>query len=75
MEDERLGLLVIEAPADATVYVDGEERGFGTVEIKNVDRHRRLAVRVHRPGCRPWSRAVSLGGRDEIRVTATPEPR
>jgi hypothetical protein len=75
LDDEKPGRLVIEAPADATVFVDGVERGGGTVTIDDVHRHRRLAVRVHRAGCRPWSRAVSLGGRDEVRVTATPDPK
>jgi len=74
-DEEPPGRLVIAAPDDATVFVDGTARGTGTVTLDEVHRHRRLAVRVHRPGCRPWSRAVSLGGRDELRITATPEPR
>lgn len=69
------GKLVVSAPENATVFVDGVERGRGSVTLEDVDRHARLSVRVHQPGCRPWTRAVTLGGTPELRVTASPEPR
>jgi len=74
-EEEEAGTLHIDAPPDATIFVDGVERGHGSVTVEDADRHRRFAVRVHRPGCRPWSRSVSLRGAAELRVAATPEPR
>jgi hypothetical protein len=74
-DDEAPGRMIIAAPDNATVFVDGVERGRGEVAIEALDRHQRLAVRVHQPGCRPWSQSVSIDGRAELRVTAEPEPR
>lgn len=69
------GTLVVDAPPDAAVFVDGVERGSGRVEVRELDRFARVAVRVHRPGYKPWTRTVSLDGKPEVRVAPELEPR
>lgn len=69
------GTLVIEAPPGAAVFIDGSERGSGVVEVGDLDRFARFAVRVHRSGFKPWSRSVSLEGEEELRLTPELEPR
>ncbi len=67
-EAHLLGKLVVDAPEDATVYVDGVERGKGVVVVGEVDRFTHYIVRVHRPQHRPWSASVSLDGKTEAKV-------
>lgn len=63
-----LGQLTVDAPEDATVYVDGVERGKGSVTVVELDRFTHYIVRVHRPGHRPWSTSITLDGQVEASV-------
>lgn len=75
LESAQGGLLVVDAPPDAMVFIDGAQRGTGRVEVSALDRFTQVAIRVHRVGYKPWSRTVSLDGRDELRVVPELEPR
>lgn len=69
------GTLVIEAPPDAVVVVNGVERGRGHVRVGDLDRHARHAVRIHRPGFHTWSGSVSLDGKPAAKIRPTLKPR
>lgn len=71
------GILVVEAPADASIVVNGVDRGRGVVRVSGLDRHTRHAVRIHCPGHLPWSGSVTLEGKPaaKIRPTLKPRPR
>lgn len=73
----REGVLVVEAPNDASVIVNGIDRGRGVVRVAGLDRHARHAVRIHRPGHLPWSASVTLEGKPaaKIRPTLKVRPR
>lgn len=75
VSDEEKGVLVVEARAGATVFLDGIWRGVGRVVITELDRFSSYSVRVHCPGFAPWSGSVSLGGEVAARVRPTLEPR
>lgn len=75
ISDEEKGVLVVEARAGATVFLDGIWRGVGRVVITELDRFSSYSVRVHCPGFAPWSGSVSLGGEVAARVRPTLEPR
>jgi hypothetical protein len=70
-EGDNDGLLVIEAPADAQVFVNGIERGRGVVRVTDLDCEGRHAVRVVAPGHVPWSGSVSLEGKKAAKVRPT----
>ncbi len=70
-----LGQLTVDAPEDATVYVDGVERGKGRVHVNELDRFTHYIVRVHRPGHRPWSTSITLDGQVETSVVPELIPR
>lgn len=72
---QREGRLIIDAPAEAVVFIDGAERGGGMVNVEGVDRFGRVAVRVHLTGYKPWTRRISLDGEVELRITPELEPR
>jgi hypothetical protein len=74
-EGHAIGTLIVEAPADAVVFVNGVERGNGTVRVDDVDRYAKHAVRVHCPGFAPWSGSVSLDGKSTARVRPSLKPR
>jgi hypothetical protein len=71
------GVLVVEAPVDAVVVVNGVERGKGVVRVSDLDRNAKHAVRIHAPGHQPWSGSVTLEGKSaaKIRPTLKPRPR
>lgn len=71
------GTLVVEAPGEASVVVNGVDRGRGVVRVTGLDRHTRHAVRIHCPGHLPWSGSVTLEGKPaaKIRPTLKPRPR
>lgn len=70
--DEVSGRLLIAAPADARVFVNGVAHGVGTTEVREVGRHSQVHVRVHRRTHGPWSRTVSLNGQEKLLVPAQP---
>lgn|GEM_PF-1948715 len=74
-EDEVLGRLVVDAPVDAVVFLDGRDVGTGQVDLKDLDRFTTYVVRVHRAGCHPWTAEVSLGGREAARVSPDLRPK
>lgn len=69
------GVLVVDAPAEATVIVNGVERGRGTVKVDELDRDARHAVRIHCPGFAPWSGSVSLQGKPAAKIRPALKPR
>ena len=69
------GVLVVEAPPDASVTVNGVERGRGVVRVLELDRFARHAVRIHCPGHVPWSGSVSLEGRPAAKIKPSLRPR
>ncbi len=69
------GVLVVEAPADASITVNGVDRGRGIVRISDLDRDARHAVRIHAPGFQPWSGSVSLQGKPAAKIRPTLKPR
>lgn len=69
------GVLVVDAPADATVTVNGVERGRGTVRVGDLDRDARHAVRIHCPGFAPWSGSVTLQGKPAAKIRPALKPR
>lgn len=69
------GVLVIDAPAEATVTVNGIERGRGTVRVGDLDREARHAVRIHGAGYAPWSGSVSLQGKPAAKIRPSLKPR
>jgi hypothetical protein len=69
------GTLVVEAPADATVIVNGIERGRGLVRVADLDRSARHAVRILCPGHQTWSGSVSLDGKPAAKIRPTLKPR
>lgn len=71
LAEAETGTLVVDAPAEATVFVDGVEQARGTARLEGVDRYARFALRVHCPGFEPWSALVSLNGRPAVKITPT----
>jgi hypothetical protein len=69
------GVLVVDAPADATVTVNGIDRGRGTVRVGDLDRVARHAVRIHCPGFAPWSGSVTLQGKAAAKIRPALKPR
>ena len=69
------GRLVVVAPDDATVFVDGVERGRGEIVVDELDRYTHYIIRIHRPKYRPWSTSVTLRGKAEVRVVPDLIPR
>ncbi len=69
------GTLVVEAPPEAVVVVNGIERGRGHVRVAALDRHARHVVRIQRPGFHTWSGSVSLDGKVAARIRPTLKPR
>ncbi len=69
------GTLVVEAPPDAVVVVNGIERGRGHVRVGDLDRNGRHAVRILRPGFHTWSGSVSLDGKPAAKIRPTLKPR
>ncbi len=69
------GVLVIDAPAEATVTVNGVERGRGLVKVAELDRHAKHAVRIHCSGYAPWSGSVTLQGKAAAKIRPTLKPR
>lgn len=69
------GVLVVEAPADAVVVVNGVERGKGVVRVTDLDRNAKHAVRIHAPGHQPWSGSVTLEGKSAAKIRPTLKPR
>jgi hypothetical protein len=69
------GILVVDAPAEATVIVNGVERGRGMVRVGDLDREARHAVRIHCAGFAPWSGSVSLQGKPAAKIRPTLKPR
>lgn len=69
------GVLVVDAPAEATVTVNGVERGRGMVRVGDLDRDARHAVRIHCAGFAPWSGSVSLQGKPAAKIRPTLKPR
>jgi hypothetical protein len=76
-DDEALadGVLVVDAPTDAVVIVNGVERGRGHVRVVDLDRQARHAVRIHCPGHHAWSGSVSLDGKPAAKIRPTVKPR
>lgn len=72
---EQIGLLVVEAPTDAAVFVNGIERGRGLVRVDGLDVHARHTVRIVAAGHQPWSGTVSLEGRTAAKVRPTLKAR
>jgi hypothetical protein len=75
LEEPADGVLVVEAPPDASVTVNGVERGRGVVRVLELDRFARHAVRIHCPGHVPWSGSVSLEGRPAAKIKPSLRPR
>ncbi len=75
LQEAGLGLLIVEAPKDAVVFLDGNDIGHGRVEIDGLNRFQSYAVRVHHRGHRPWSGTVSLKGHPEAVVRPELVPR
>lgn len=50
LPEEEAGVLVIEVPAEAVVFVDGVEHPKGPVRLEGVDRCAKLTVRNPLPG-------------------------
>ncbi len=69
------GVLVVDAPPEATVTVNGIERGRGTVRVGDLDREARHAVRIHCAGFAPWSGSVSLQGKPAAKIRPALKPR
>ena len=69
------GVLVVEAPVDASITVNGVDRGRGVVRVLDLDRDARHAVRIHAPGFQPWSGSVSLQGKPAAKIRPTLKPR
>lgn len=67
-EAAALGILVVDVPPDATVYVNGVERGRGPVRVDDVDRYAKHALRVHCPGHHAWTGTVALDGKPALKV-------
>ncbi len=62
------GSLVIEVPVDATVFVNGVERGRGPQRVDGLDRNGKVVVRILCPGHTPWSGSVNLEGKPAAKI-------
>lgn len=63
------GMLIVDVPAGAVVFVDGVERGRGpALRVRELDRYAKHAVRIHADGFVPWKGTVSLDGRVAAKV-------
>ena len=69
------GVLVVVAPGDAVVVVNGLDRGRGVVRVTDLDRSAKHAVRIQAPGYQPWVGAVTLEGRPTAKIRPTLKPR
>jgi hypothetical protein len=66
-----VGTLLIDAPEDAVVHIDGTEHPPGPVKLENVSRFTKFKVRVIREGHAPWSATLSLNGKRAARIRPT----
>ncbi len=63
------GMLIVDVPAGAVVFVNGVERGRGpSLRVRELDRYAKHAVRIHADGFAPWKGTVSLDGRVAAKV-------
>lgn len=69
------GILVVDAPPEATVTVNGVERGRGTIKVTDLDREARHAVRIQCHGFFPWKGSVSLQGKPAAKIRPALKPR
>jgi hypothetical protein len=67
-EDPELGLLVVDVPDGAVVFLNGEEQGRGRTVVHDLDRFITYNVRVHLRGYSPWVGTVTLRGMRAARV-------
>lgn len=67
-EDPELGLLVVEVPDGAVVFMNGDQRGKGRTVIEQLDRFASFVVRVHHRGHLPWTGTVTLQGMRAARI-------
>ncbi len=67
-EDLELGLLVIDVPEGAVVFVNGDQRGRGRTVLDSVDLFEQFVVRVHHRGHLPWTGTVTLKGMRAARI-------
>ena len=66
--------MVVDAPDNATVAINGKYVGTGKVTI-DVDANARALVRVECEGFSPWSGVVQVKGRSRVRVRPTLKPK
>jgi hypothetical protein len=69
------GVLVVDVPAEAQVWVNGIERGRGAQRITDLDRDAKHAVRVACSGFVPWNGVVSLEGKPAAKLKPQLKPR
>jgi hypothetical protein len=67
-EEGETGVLVVDVPDRAVVFLNGEQRGQGRTVVSELDRFATYQVRVHLQGFRPWTGAVTLQGMQVARV-------
>lgn len=63
-----LGILSIDAPNSALIFIDGQPRGKGAIKIPNLDRYTTYHIRVHCVGFAPWRSSVVIGNQNTLRV-------
>ncbi len=63
-----LGSVVVEAPSQAQIFINGKLQGRGRIVVKGIDRYIPFWVRVHLKDHDPWSAQVSLKGENAAKV-------
>jgi hypothetical protein len=62
------GLLIVDAPAGARVFVNGIARGVGVVSVPDLDRHARHILHIAARDHVPWTGSACLDGKTVARV-------
>jgi hypothetical protein len=74
-DDPELGMLVVDVPDTAVVFVNGKEQGRGRTVLADIDRFVSYVVRVHMRGHAPWTGTVTLRGMRAARIEPELEKR
>jgi hypothetical protein len=62
------GTLIIYAPENGKVFINGNFQGEGRTTIRNADPFGLYHIRIHCPGFRPWSGTGSLQGKNSLEI-------
>jgi hypothetical protein len=74
-EPDPVGLLIIHAPENGKVYIDGKYQGEGRIVVSDADTFALYHIRIHCAGFRPWNGTGCLHGKASLELKPELQPR